>query len=172
MRINGKMQIVEQGTCTPVEFIPPDHAKARRLPTQEDVLSHCHFSHERKLLIDNGDTRLFSLADIRKPLLNAFDRDLTTVLRMRIHAAEHLHQSRLAGPVLTNQRMNLSAMKIKTDAIESANTRERLSDVQHLQKRRWAFRIHSKRKLPGLDNVQSSSFSLPGWERKQPQVEL
>src|SRR5688500_19531943 len=123
MRINGKMQIVEQGTCTSVEFIPPDHAKARGLPTQEDVLPHSHFSNQRKLLIDNGDTRLFSFADIRKPLLNAFERDLTTVFRIGIHAAEHFHQSRLAGAVLTDQRVNFSAMKINTNAIESANTK-------------------------------------------------
>src|SRR5688572_12003686 len=119
MRIDGKMQIVEQGTCTSIEFIPPDHAKPRRLPTQEDVLPHRHFSNKRKLLVDNCDTSLFSVADIAKSLLPTFDRDLTTVLRVRIHSAEHLHQRRLAGSVLTDQGVNLSAMKIKTDAIES-----------------------------------------------------
>src|SRR5688572_18473615 len=158
MRINGKMQIVEQGTCTSIEFIPSDHAKARRLTTQEDVLPHSHFSNERKLLIYNGDTRPFSFADIRKQLLNAFDRDLTTVFRVRIHAAQHLHQSRLAGAVLPDQRVNLSAMKIKTNAIESANTRERLGDVQHLQKRRWGLRIHRKTQTAGFR--QCSEYKL------------
>src|SRR6267143_5786187 len=55
---------------------------------------------------------------------------------MRIDSCEHLHKSRLARPVLSNQGMNLALMKIEGNSIECANTGKGLRNVAHLEEGR------------------------------------
>src|SRR5258708_2894822 len=52
---------------------------------------------------------------------------------MRIDSCEHLHKSRLARPVLSNQGVNFALMKIEGHSVECTNTREGFRNIAHLE---------------------------------------
>jgi len=66
--------------------------------------------------------------------LPAADPDLARV--GFVHARQNLDQGRLAGAVLSEQRMHLAATDVEVDLIEGQSRGEMLDDAPHLQKGR------------------------------------
>ena len=57
----------------------------------------------------------------------------------REDAGEDVHQRRLAGAVLAEQRVNLAALEVEIDAAQSLHAAEMLGDAAHGEQRRRRF---------------------------------
>ena len=68
------------------------------------------------------------------------------------HAREHVHQRRLAGAVLAEQRMDLAAVEIEVDAAQRLDAAETLDDPAHGEQRRGRVqrRLARKRAHPQI----------------------
>ena len=83
----------------------------RRLVAEEDVLGDRQQRHQRQFLMDDDDAeRARCRRCARTPLL-ALEEDLALVGAVRIDAAQHLHQRRLAGAVLAADRVDLAVAR-------------------------------------------------------------
>ena len=76
---------------------------SRLLVAEEDVLGDRQQRHQRQFLVDDDDAELLAVGDAREAALLALEDDLAVVGAVRIDAAQHLHQRRLAGAVLADQ---------------------------------------------------------------------
>ena len=88
----------------------------------------------------------------------AVDADLAVVVG--VHAGEDLHQRRLAGAVLADQRVHLAGAKLEVDAVERGDAGEALGDRLGPQQRR-------RSRLPGRDPPRWTFQPLPP-ERRAP----
>jgi hypothetical protein len=82
-------------------------ADACSLP-KEDVLGNGQDGHQRELLVDDPDTTALAGTDVLEIAWPAVEDDLTLVAAVRVDAAEHLHQRRLACAVLTADGVDLA----------------------------------------------------------------
>ena len=61
--------------------------------------------------------------------------DLDRALVRRVHAGQGLHQRRLAGAVLADDRMDLAGLQVEVHTVEDLDADEALSYALHLQER-------------------------------------
>src|SRR5216683_674830 len=140
------MQIGQEFLDATVKLLPVDHAETAWLATKKDIFGNAQLLNQRQFLIDDGDARLLSLANICKAPFGALEHDFATVLRMGIDTGENLHQRRFARPVFANQRMNLALVEVKAHPVQGFNARESLRNALHLKKRTassFEFRVSS-----------------------------
>src|SRR5208337_1473532 len=85
--------------------------------------------NEFELLEDGGDAGRLRGARVSEPHFCAVDQHLAGV-RLH-HARENVHQRRLPGPVLAEQRMDLAAIEIEVDPAERLDPTEAFDDPAH-----------------------------------------
>ena len=110
-----------------------DDEAARDLAADEDVLRDAQVRRQQDLLMDQDDAVVFGVD-------RAGEHDRLTIKRHhpagRLQVAgKNLHQRRLAGPVLADQRMNLARHEIERDAEEDLDRPERHVDRPGCQDR-------------------------------------
>ena len=91
----------------------PDHDVGRDVEIVEEV----------ELLVHEGDARRHGAGDGERGVLDAVDAD--RAFARLDDAAQDLHQGRLAGAVLADQRQHLAALDAQADAIERLARRDR-----------------------------------------------
>ena len=105
-----------------------------RFAAEKDVLRDVEVRDEGELLKDDGDAQPARVGRRVQPYRRAVEDDLPFVRMVR--AAEHAHQRRLAGAVLSEQEVHLARMNRERDAVERANAGKALGDAAHLEQRR------------------------------------
>ena len=108
-----------------------DDPVARRLAVDEDVLRDGPVGEQVELLEDDRDAGGLGLDRVVEGVRLAVDQDLAGVGGM--HAREHLHQRRLAGPVLADDRVDLAGAAVDVDAVQDLDAEEALADAAHLE---------------------------------------
>ena len=101
----------------------PDHHVGRHVEIVEEI----------ELLVHEGDARRHGAGDRERAMLGAVDAD-HPFARLD-DAAQDLHQGRLAGAVLADQRQNLAALDTEADAIERLHAGVGLADRYEFEKR-------------------------------------
>ena len=81
---------------------------SRLLVAKEDVLRDRQERHQGEFLVDDDDAELLAVGDALEAALLALVIDLARIGAVRIDAAQNLHQRRLAGAVLADQRVDLA----------------------------------------------------------------
>src|ERR1700727_996037 len=119
------------GACHPAPRPPVEHARARELPPEEQVGGDVEARHEVELLEDGGDARRLRRARIGEAHGHAVDSHLAGV--GFYDPGENVHQRRLAGAVLPEQRMNFSRAQIEVHAPERLDAAKALDDAFHRQ---------------------------------------
>ena len=79
------------------------------LVAEEDVLGDGQHGHQREFLVDDPDAAPLAGPDVLEVAGPAVEDDLAVVAAVRVDPAEHLHQRRLAGAVLTADGVDLAA---------------------------------------------------------------
>ncbi len=97
------------------------------LVAEDDVLGHRERVHQDEVLVDHADPECDGRARARDLGFLPADDDASAV--RRIHPVEDAHQRRLAGSVLTDQRVDLSGPELQRDVVVREHTGEALRDV-------------------------------------------
>ena len=107
---------------------PGDQAKwrARIAGLDRDVLADGHPFDEAEILMNECDRQPISRTGRTDP---SGERDLARV--GFVDARQNLDQGRLAGAILTEQRVNLATTEIKIDVIKRARRGETLDEPGH-----------------------------------------
>jgi hypothetical protein len=79
--------------------------------------------------------------------LDAIACEANFARRRRYHAGQDLDQRRLAGPVLSDDRVDLAAAKLEIDILQRGNAPIFLGDLSHFQKRSFGKRCLRERRL-------------------------
>jgi len=95
---------------------------AGRFDAEHDVVDHAEIGHQVKLLIDHPDAQPFGR--FRAVDRRALAVDLDRAAVGDICAGENLHQRRLAGSVLADERMHFAASDVERHAVERAHAGE------------------------------------------------
>jgi hypothetical protein len=111
---------------------PPDHGPLVPV-AHEDVLGDVEVGIDRRLLVDGGDAVPLGVGRAAQGDLLAVDDDRSLV--RRVDSRHDLDEGRLAGPVLTHQRVDLARVEGQRDAPERLGGVEPLGDADHLQHR-------------------------------------
>ena len=112
---------------------PVDDALVLALVAQEHVLRHRQIGAQRQLLVDDDDALVFALLNaVELAGLAAVD-DVPLVCAVGIHAAQHVHQGGLSGPVLTADGHDLAALDLEVYVVQGFHAGEGLDDVVHFQ---------------------------------------
>ena len=119
----------------PVGAVPADDAVRGRLVAEEDVLGDRQLGDQGELLVDDHDPGGLALPDVLELDDLSLEDDVAVIGPVRVDAAEHLHQRRLAGAVLPADRVDVAAVDGEADVAERLNARELLGDGAHLQDR-------------------------------------
>ncbi len=109
------------------------HAGMGRLAGQDDVLRHRHHRDQHEVLVHHSDAardRVLGRVDSHRL---ALDPDLALV--RVVEPVEDVHQRRLSGAVLAEQRVNLAPAKIEVDVVVGEDPREVLRDPAELEDR-------------------------------------
>ena len=102
---------------------------AARLAAQVDVLGHREMGRQLQLLVDHADAEVAAGARVGHLDLLALDLDGAGVLL--VDAGEDLHQRRLAGTVLADQRVDLSGAQLEPGVLQRLHAGEGLVDALH-----------------------------------------
>ena len=114
---------------------PAVHQRAAvRLAPEKDVLGDGPFGQQVELLVDDGDALLLRLAGVPEAYRLPVEQYLPRV--RRVGPGEHLHQRGLAGPVLPDDRVDLTGPALQIHPVEHPHADEALLDAPHLQQRR------------------------------------
>ncbi len=101
------------------------------LGAEHDVLGDRHHRDEHEVLVDHPDPVLDRiLRGVHRDRL-ALDEDLALV--GLVDAVDDVHERRLAGAVLTEERVHLAAAKIEVDSIVRDDPRKALRDAAQFQ---------------------------------------
>jgi hypothetical protein len=84
--------------------MPHQSQGIERLAANPDVLGDAHGGQQVELLMDHGDARRERLARGAEAQRAAFEPQLAAI--GRAHARDDLHQRRLAGAVLADERVH------------------------------------------------------------------
>ena len=114
-------------------LVPADDAAGGVLVAEEDVLGDGQVRDQREFLVDDHDAALLARADVLELAGLAVEEDLPFVTAVRIDAAEHLHQGRLARAVLTADGVDLALGDGQVDVGERLDTGEGLGDGAHFE---------------------------------------
>ena len=135
LRVEPQMEAVDQLLRLAVEsrVIEQEPGPAARLPAHEHVLGDREVRHQVQLLVDHADAEVE-----RGPRVGDLDRlaleaDLAAI--GLVDAGQDLHEGRLAGAVLTDERVDLPRSQLEGRIDERADAREFLGDPGHLDER-------------------------------------
>ena len=124
---------------------PIEHARAGQLAAEEQIGRHVEARNEVELLEDGGDAGRLRGARVDEPRSLAVDQHVPGV--GLDHARENVHQGRLAGPVLAEQRMDLAAVEIEVDPRSAWTPPKCLTTPLHGEQRRRDFSAGAHRAL-------------------------
>jgi hypothetical protein len=127
-------EVVQQRPGVGLHATPVDEPAPHGLAAHEDVLGDGAVREEVELLVDDPHPGGLRLRGMVEGLLHAVDPDRAGVLR--VHAGEDLHQRRLAGAVLADERVDLAGAQVEVDAVQDVDAEEALADAAHLEQRR------------------------------------
>ena len=103
-----------------------------RLVAEEDVLGHRQDRDEHEVLVHHADAAIDRVGWALDRDGLAVQQDLTLV-RLG-EAVEDVHQGRLAGPVLAEQRVDLARTYLQVDVVVGEHARIALRDAAHLER--------------------------------------
>ena len=106
-------------------------AVARRLDAEDDVLGDRHHRDEHEVLVHHADPGLDRVLRGGERDRLAVEQDLARV--GLVEPVEDVHQRRLAGAVLAEQRVHLALRQLEVDVVVGDDARERLRDPAHLE---------------------------------------
>ena len=115
------------GGCLVVE----QNAPAGRLGGEDDVLGHGHHRDEHEVLVHHPDAVPDRVAGGGERDRLAVQEDLAFVCV--VEAVDDVHQRRLAGPVLAEQGVHLTAPDVEVDAVVGDDAGEPLRDSANLE---------------------------------------
>ena len=101
------------------------------LDAEDDVLGDGHHRDEHEVLVHHPDPGLDRLARRRERDGLSVEPDLSPV--GPVEPVEDVHQRRLAGSVLAEQRVDLAPAHVERDLVVGDDARELLADVPHLE---------------------------------------
>ena len=101
------------------------------LPAQDQVLGHGEHLDEHEVLMHHADAGGDRLLGVAADMLDAVDDDRALVRRKQ--PVEHVHQGRLAGPVLPQQAVDLAGHDVQVDAVIGHQRPEPLGDTPQLE---------------------------------------
>ena len=102
-----------------------------RLVPEHDVLDRVQRRHEIELLIDHADAQPLGRAGRVDANDASIDEDPAGIGRLR--AGQNLHERRLAGAVLTDQRQHFAGIELQRNVIQRPHPGKRFPDAAHLQ---------------------------------------
>ena len=105
--------------------------KPGRYPLEQDVLCHGELRDQVVLLVDDADPRLQRVARGPKTNGRPVDRDAAGV--RLVNAGEDLDQRALAGAVLADQGLDLSAAQAERDVVQRHDSRKLLANAGRLE---------------------------------------
>src|SRR6202021_3270134 len=83
--------------------------------------------------MDDYDAKMLAVGDARKAAFQPLKDDLPFIRTVRVNPAQHLHQGRLAGAILTADRVDLAFADRNIDIAERDDAGKSLSDPPHFQ---------------------------------------
>ena len=101
--------------------------RRQRLAPDQHIGADVEIVEEVQFLVNEGDARTQRFGDGERGMRGAVDLDRALV--GLDHAAQDLHQRRLAGAVLADQRENLAALHAQADTRKGADAGIGLADV-------------------------------------------
>ena len=101
------------------------------LDPEHDVLGDGHHRDQHEVLVDHPDPGSDRVSCRRELDPLAVQEELSGI--GPVQAVEDVHQGRLAGAVLTEQRVHLTAAHIQIDVVVGHGARELLPDPAHLE---------------------------------------
>src|SRR6185436_17742097 len=123
---------------------------------QKNIFINRHFRDKRQFLINDGNARLFAIANARKFLYFTAKENIPAVRTIRINPAQYFHQSGFTSPVLPHKTMNLTLGNPETDIVQCLHARELFGNGLHLEYGRvhansvsWAEKLHRLYKNSG-----------------------
>ena len=111
-----------------------EETRAARLTPDEDVLRDREVAHQVELLVDDADAELLRVLGRDRLVRLAVEEELALV--DLVHAGEHLHQRRLAGSVLADQRVHLAGAQVEVHVLERLDAGEALAHPLDVQQQR------------------------------------
>ena len=111
--------------------IVQEDARLRRLHAEDDVLGHRHHRDEHEVLVHHPEPARDRVLRRMEGHRLALDEDLPLV--GLVQPVEDVHQRRLAGAVLAEQRVHLAAREVEVDVVVREDARKLLHDPAHLQ---------------------------------------
>ena len=107
------------------------HPRVRGLFGENDVLGHGHHRDEHEVLVHHPDPALDRVLGRRERRLLPVEEDLPRV--RVVEPVEDVHQRRLAGAVLAEQRMHLAGGDVEVDVVVGEHAGEALGDPAELE---------------------------------------
>ena len=108
-----------------------DRPGDQRLAAEKDVVGRRQFGNEIEFLMDDRDARPLGVLNAGELRRRAVEPNDAVVLD--VHAGEDLHQGRLAGAVLADQRVHLAGPEIEIDVAERRDPAERFANARRLE---------------------------------------
>ena len=108
-----------------------EDAAVRRLGREHDVLGDRHHRDQHEVLVHHPDAGVDRLP--RRPELDLAALDVDLALVRVVEAVDDVHQRRLAGAVLAEQRVHLALEQVELDLVVREDAREALRDAAELE---------------------------------------
>ena len=83
--------------------------------------------------MDDDDAERLGIVDVAKAPLLAVEDDAAFIVAVGIDAAQNLHQRRLAGAVLADQRMDLPRLHREVDVAQGLDAGKALAHAAHFE---------------------------------------
>ncbi len=104
-----------------------------RLVAEHDVLGDGQHRHQHEMLVDHADATLDGIRRAGQVDLGPIEKDLPLV--RSCETVEDVHECRLAGAVLAEQRVDLTWPHFQVDGVVGDDARIALRDAEHLERR-------------------------------------
>ena len=129
--------------------------RATALVAEHDVLRHGERRNKHEVLMDHADAERDRVARSHDPHLASADADRSAV--RPVEAIQHVHERRLPGTVLADERVDLALPNGQVDALQRLQVAEAFGDPPHLEKRRLlgangGRRCAARARRPGLNH--------------------
>ena len=159
--IDVKAKLRQQHLRAPAHLALQNHAEARRLAAEKQILRHRNIRQQVDLLIDGGDACIERGLGRARGDIDAVEANNSTIACE--YAGDHLDQGGFAGAVLPEQRVNFAGAEGEIDILQRAQRAKTLAEPAHLKKRpsRIGATIHGVVAPAGVRNRCGRSACLP-----------